>query len=258
MAAARRVSDMRILLVNGNTSDEVTETLTEVARDTAGADTEIVSVTGAFGARLIGHRAEAAIAEHAVLDAIAEHAEGCDGVLIGVSVDTALRAARALLPVPVVGMTEAALLTACMLGGRFGLITFSAASTAPYREVVESYGLASRLAGIRTIDVSFAEAYGNPKAMEGMIIEAAEASVGEDGAEVLILAGAATAGLPKRLQARVPVPLLDGIVCGVLLTEALVRLGAPAPTRGSYALPPGNQVTGLGAALADRLKGRES
>jgi allantoin racemase len=249
---------MRILLVNGNTSDEVTETLAEVARAAAGPETEIASATGAFGVRLIGHRAEAAIAEHAVLELIAEHAENVDGILIGVSLDTALRAARAMVDVPVVGMTEAAMLMACMLCGQFGLITFSAASTALYRELVESHGLADRLAGIRTIDVSFAQAFSDRAAMEAPIVEAVEALVGEEGAETLILVGAAGAGLPARLQPRVSVPLLDGITCGVLLVEALIRLDAPSPTRGSYALPPGNQVTGLGAALADRLKERDS
>ena len=251
-------TDKRILLVNGNTSDEVTATLAEVARDAAGPDTEIVPATGAFGVRLIGHRAEAAIAEHAVLELIAAHAGDVDGVLIGVSLDTGLRAARAMVDVPVVGMTEAAMLTACMLGGRFGLITFSAASTAPYRELVESHGLIDRLAGMRTIDVTFAQAFGERDSMETPIVEAADALVGEDGAESLIVVGAARAGLPVRLQSRVAVPLLDGITCGVLLVEALIRLSAPAPTRGSYALPPGNLVTGLGAALADRLKGDES
>ncbi len=247
---------MRILLVNGNTSDEITETLAQVARAAAGPDTEIASATGAFGVRLIGHRAEAAIVEHAVLELIAEHADGVDGVLIGVSLDTALRAARAMVGVPIVGMTEAAMLIACMLGGRFGLITFSAASTAPYRELVESHGLIDRLAGMRTIDVTFAQAFGERDAMEAPIVAAADALVDEDGAETLILVGAAGAGLPARLQSRVAVPLLDGITCGVLLVEALVRLGASAPTRGSYAPPQGNRVTGLGAALADRLKER--
>ena len=149
---------MRILLVNGNTSDGITNTLTGVARDTASPGTEIVSATGTFGVKLIGHRAEGAIAEHAVLDAIAEHASDIDGVLIGVSLDTALRPARALFDFPIVGMTEAAMLTACTLGGKFGLITFGAAAIAPYKELCESHGLLARLAGMRTIDVALTKA----------------------------------------------------------------------------------------------------
>ncbi len=245
---------MRLLLVNGNTTAAVTETLTAVARQAAGPGTEIVAATGSFGAALISHRAEEAIAEHAVLQAIAEHQEGCDGVLIGVSTDTALAAARALLAAPVVGMTEAALLTACMLGGRFGLVTFNAAAVPLYREVVERHGLSSRLAGFGTIDISFADAYAQRETLSAAIIESARSLIEAKGAEVLILAGAATAGLPAMLQARLPVPLLDGIVCGVLLTEAMVRLGAPKPSKGSYAPPAENRITGLDGPLADLLK----
>lgn len=247
---------MRILLVNGNTTEAVTETLCTVARKAAGPGTEIAPATGSFGAALISHRAEAAVAEHAVLQAIAAHHEGCDGVLIGVSTDPALAAARALLPLPVVGMTEAALLTACMLGGRFGLVTFNSAAVPLYREVVERHGLASRLAGFGTIDLSFADAYAQREALSEAIIEIAHELIENERAEVLILAGAATAGLPAILQDQVPVPLLDGIVCGVLLTESLVRLGVPTPRKGSYAAPADNTITGLDGPLADLLTKR--
>ena len=108
---------MRILLVNGNTTTAMTETLVATARQAAAPGTEIAGATGTIGGEIVTHRAEEAIAEHATLKAIADHEDPFDGVLIGVSTDPALGAARALVPVPVVGMTEAALLTACMLGG---------------------------------------------------------------------------------------------------------------------------------------------
>ena len=245
---------MRILLVNGNTTATMTATLAATAREAAAPGTEIASATATFGAAIVSHRAEEAIAEHAILKAIADHDDPFDGVLIGVSTDPALGAARALLPVPVVGMTEAALLTSCMLGGRFGLVTFSLASAPGYREAVERYGLASRLAGLRTIDIPLAEAYAKREELAEAIVEVADALVGRDGAEVLILAGAAAAGLPAMLQPHVPVPLLDGIVCGVRLTEAMVRLGAPKPSRGSYAPPVANRYTGLDEATTRLLR----
>ena len=245
---------MRILLVNGNTSATVTETLVATARDAAAPGTEIAGASATFGAAIVSHRAEEAIAGHAILNAVAEHDGAFDGVLIGVSTDPALGALRALLPVPVVGMTEAALLTACMLGARFGLITFSLASAPGYREAVERYGLASRLAGLRTIDIPLAEAYAKREKLRDAIVEVADALVETDGAEVLILAGAAAAGLPPALQPHVPVPLLDGIVCGVRLTEAMIRLGAVKPSRGSHAPPAENRYIGLDDATARLLR----
>ena len=245
---------MRILLVNGNTSASMTRTLAGVAQEAAAPGTEIASATGTLGAAVVSHRAEEAIAGHAILKAIADHEEPFDGVLIGVSTDPALAAARALLRVPVIGMTEAALLSACMLGGRFGLITFSLASAPGYRETVERYGLASRLAGLRTIDIPLARAYAERERLKDVIVEVAGVLTEQDGAEVLILAGAAAAGLPAGLQPHIPVPLLDGIVCGVRLAEAMIRLGAPKPSRGSYAPPAENRYLDLDEATARLLR----
>lgn len=245
---------MRILLVNGNTTAAMTETLVATAREAAAPGTEIAGATGTIGAAIVSHRADEAIAEHAMLKAVAEHDGAYDGVLIGVSTDPALGALRALLPVPVVGMTEAALLTACMLGARFGLVTFSLASAPGYREAVERYGLVSRLAGLRTIDIPLAEAYEKREKLAEAIVEVADALIETDGAEVLVLCGAAAAGLPALLQPHVPVPLLDGIVCGVRLTEAMVRLGAAKPSRGSHAPPAENRYTGLDEATTRLLR----
>ena len=69
-----------------------------------------------------------AVAEHTALDLVARHGAGADAVVIGVSFDVGLRALRELAPVPVVGMTEAACLVACTLGGPFGIVTYGARS----------------------------------------------------------------------------------------------------------------------------------
>ncbi|MDW8444523.1 MAG: aspartate/glutamate racemase family protein [Acetobacteraceae bacterium] len=108
-------------------------------------------LTARFGPAVIANRAENAVAAHAVLDLLGEHGEGADAVLLAVSFDTGLAAARETLSIPVVGMTEAACLFACALGGRFGLISFS--SAAMYRELVAGYGLGARLAGIALIEL---------------------------------------------------------------------------------------------------------
>lgn len=76
-----------------------------------------------------------------------------------------------------------------------------------------------------------------------------------DGADAVVLGGAALAGLAPRLQPRAPVPLLDGIACGVRLAEALVALRLPKPARGSLAQPTGRDSLGLDAALAALLRG---
>ena len=245
---------MRLLVVNANTTQSVTDAVAAEARRAASSGTEILPLTGAFGARVITTRAENAVAEHALLDGLARHAGGYDAVLVAVSYDTGLRAARELMPVPVVGMTEAALFTAAMVGGRFGLVVFGKSGAPLYREVVEGHGLAGRLAAIRPIEATALDVFKDRAAVENRIEEAALRLVREDGADSVVLSGAAMAGMARTLAERVPAPVVDGIAAGVAMAEALVRLGLRKAREGSYAAPVGRETVGLSPELARLFK----
>jgi allantoin racemase len=241
---------MRILVVNANTSQIVTEKVTAQARASASPGTEIVAVTGTFGASVIGTRAEHAIAEHSTITLVSQHAPGCDAAVIAVSYDTGLRGARELLSVPVVGMTEAGLLTACMLGGRIGVITFGQRVLPLYRELVASYGLAARIAGWRTLESTAAYRPGAHDELDRELVAAANDLVKRDGAETVVLTGAVMAGVPARIQPHVPVPIVDCMACAVRQAELLHHLALPKPTAGSYAAPAGRELIAVDAAVA--------
>lgn len=239
---------MRLLLANANTTAAITEACAAAARRAAAPGTEILPATARFGPAVIANEAENAVAAHAVLDLLAEHAAGCDAVLLAVSFDTGRAAARAILSVPVIGMTEAACLVACALGGRFGVVSFS--SAAMYRELIEGYGLGTRLAGIALIEATPAEAAAEPDAVAAKTHDAA-AALACRGAESVILAGAAFSALGPRLAAAAPIPLIDGIVAGVKLAEALVGLGLTRPAPAAPAAP--RPSLGLSPPLAALL-----
>ena len=241
---------MRILLVNANTSQVVTDKVRVQARASASPGTEIVAVTGSFGARVIGTRAEHAIGEHSTVALVSQHAAACDAVVIAVSYDTGLRAARELLPIPVVGMTEAGLLTACMLGGRIGVITFGRRVRPMYEELVAGYGLASRIAGWRTLESTVAYTPGAHEELDRTIAATALDLVEHDLAETIVLTGAVMAGVPARIQHGVPVPVIDCIACGVRQAELLVHLALPKPRVGSYAPPADRELLNIDPAVS--------
>jgi allantoin racemase len=244
---------MKILLANSNTSPEVTRMILAEAERVASPGTAVIGRNARFGARIIGSRTEAAISAHALLDLLAEEAPGQDAVIIGMSLDTGLWAARELLEVPVVGMTEAALLCACTMAPRFGLVVLGRNNAQQFRELVESYGLLGRLAGIAALELTPEDRLRDQEALLQPLVDGARRLVEQDGAEVVILVGAVMAGLPRALQGEVPVPLIEGIACGVLLAETLVRLHAPKPEFGSLQAPTKREVLNLGAALRQRL-----
>lgn len=240
---------MRLLLVNANTSQFVTDKVAAAARSAVRPGTEIVPVTGRFGARVIATRTELAIAEHATVDLLAQHAPGCDAVVIAVSYDSALRAAREMLHIPVVGITEAALLTACMLGSRIGVVVFGSRVLPVYQELIASYALGGRVAGWRVVDSPAPYAAGDQTEADALTVAAARSLVEQDYCEVVVLTGAVMAGVPPRLQPQVDVPLLDGVNCGVRQAELLADL-APIKARvGSYAALPSRELVDVNPAL---------
>ncbi len=207
---------MRILLINPNTTPAVTDLVAAHVRRIAGDAAEFVAVTGRFGARYISSRAAAAIAGHAALDAMAAHVENCDAVYLACFGDPGLHALREVSPVPVVGMAEAACRQASA-HGRFAVVTGGARWKPMLEEFVALIGLSDRIA---PTGGQIAE---NPEAALGDLAAACETCVREDGAEVVILGGAALAGLAARIKDRVSAPLICSVEAGTRAVLAAAR-----------------------------------
>ena len=158
---------MRILLLNPNTTQAVTDLLLAAGRPAAAAGTELIPLTAPRGVPYIATRAEAQIGGAVALEMLAEHHRGVDGAIIAAFGDPGLMGARELFDIPVVGMAEAAMLTACMLGRRFSIVTFSVSLGPWYRECVEYNGLPSRLASLCCVDGRSVRRYCQRPAREG-------------------------------------------------------------------------------------------
>jgi allantoin racemase len=243
---------MKLLLVNGNITQAVTDVVQAEALRHVRPGTEVTALTASFGVPIVSTELENAIAGHAVLDLLARHAPGHDAAVLAISFDTALLAAQQLLDIPVIGMTEAALHTACLLGRRFGLITFGTPSRPLYLDLVRERGLQDRMADCIAIDVASVAAYLKPGAFDGAVCDAARALVADRGADVVVICGAAVAGIAARLQPMMQVPLLDGIGCAVRLAEVLVDLRPVKPRLGRRTAA-GMAAIGLSEALTRRL-----
>jgi allantoin racemase len=244
----RKICRLRILLINPNTSDSVTALVAKHVETIAGDAASFVPVTGRFGARYISTRASAAIAGHAALDALATHGNGCDAVYLACFGDPGLLALREISDVPVVGMAEASCLEACRRGHRFAIVTGGALWRPMLREFVASLGLADRLAAVRTIAPTGGEIAANPDAALAQLAAACTTCTHDDGADVVILGGAALAGLAARIQPMVPVPVLCSVEVG---THAAIAAAAKQFHRSEP--PPALDSIGLSADLAKWL-----
>lgn len=247
---------MRLLLLNPNTSRDVTALMAATGAAVAAPGTEILTATAPRGVPYIATRAEAQIGGALVLEMLAE-APRIDAAIIAAFGDPGLLGARELFDYPVVGLAEAAMLSACMLGRRFGLVTFARALVPWYEETVVAHGLGQRCAGVRALEGRFSTLSGVQEEKEAQLIDLARAMVEEDGADVLIFAGAPLSGLAARVRERLPVPVVDQVVAAVKLAEALVAQRPLKASAGTFRRPDPKPSTGLAPALAARIGGAE-
>jgi allantoin racemase len=216
---------MRILLINPNTSVSVTEKIAALARAVAGDGVEFRAVTGGFGAPYIASRAAAVVAAHAALDALMQHAAGCDAVYLACFGDPGVLALREQSAVPVVGMAEASIQEACRHAGRFSIVTGGAAWGPMLREYVMSLGLIDRMASVRTVAATGDQIAREPDAAMAGLTAACVACASDDGADAVILGGAGLAGLASRIQPGVSAPLICSMEAGTRAAVAAARGG---------------------------------
>jgi allantoin racemase len=246
---------MKILLLNPNMSQSMTDGMQTVALKAAATDTVIETATATTGFPYISSRAEAQIAGAIVLDMIAQRINDIDAVIIAAFGDPGLRAARELFDIPVIGMAEAAMLSACMLGHRFSIVTFTTHMTAWYEESVALAGLQNRFASVRTPTTSFKSVDTVQDELFEPLKDLVALTVKEDGADVVILGGAPLAGLAHRIEGAAAV-LVDPISAAICQAQAMVTLSPKGAHAGSYARPPAKQNIGLNSALGDWIARR--
>ena len=243
----------RILLLNPNTTAAMTERMMAAAWPVAAPGTVLLPLTADRGVPYIASRAEAQIGGAVALEMLAEQLEGADAAIVAAFGDPGLFGARELFDKPVIGVAEAAMLTACMLGQRFAIVSFATALGPWYAECVAAHGLSGRCAGIRLLDSPFRDAASVQEEKERLLVELSLAAVRENEADVVILAGAPLAGLASRVATAIPVPLVDPVAAAVKQAETLVALAPRKAEMGTFRRPPPKSTIGLSTALARRI-----
>jgi allantoin racemase len=241
---------VKILVINPNISESVTELIGDEAMRVALPGTRITTATADFGVAYIETPAEAAIAAYAVLSILAENYAHHDAAVIAAFGDPGAMAAKEMLPIPVIGLTEAALASAFLLGGRFAIVGISSRIGAWYCETVEHLGMASRFIGYRGLRNEFSDVGTVHRDEKDELLRMCLSCVSEDRADSIILAGAPLAGLARQICDRVPVPLIDGVGSAIRMAETMARSNYVARASGALSPPPKKPQKDLPYALS--------
>lgn len=233
-----------ITLINPNTTASMTALIEAEAKAVAGPGTTIVGRTPAMGPASIESHYDEALSVPGLLQVIAEDQEA-DAFVLACFGDPGLDAARELASVPVIGIAEAAMKTASLLGRSFSVVTTMSRTVGRAWDLTRIYGLERQCAGVHACDIPVLELEEDKERTYAAILAYAKTALSEDHSDGIVLGCAGMAGLPELLTEQLGVPVVDGVAAATVMAEGLVRLGLTPSNHGELAPPPPKAYTGI-------------
>lgn len=243
---------MRLLILNPNTSEDFTRAIAEAADAVKSAATDLICLNPASGPRSIESVYDELLSCVPCLDVLIARQAEFDGVIVACYGNhPVIRAAREMLRQPVVGIMEASLHLACVVGHSFSVISSGDRAIPMFWDAIRALGIEGRCASIRSTGTAvLALADSGSVNVEQLILKEARKAVDDDGAEVISLGCAGMAGLDRRLKDELGVPVIDGVAAAVKLMEAAVGCGMQTSKRRAYAALAGKDLVNLPVTLA--------
>jgi allantoin racemase len=228
----------RIAVLNPNTTQAMTDLMTGCAAPLVDPATELVAVTNRTGPASIESHVDEAMAIPGLLREVrAAEADGVQGYVLGCFGDPGLDACRELASGPVVGIAEAAMHLATMLGRSFSVVTTLARTMGQAEHLVHRYGYAAKCRSIYACEVPVLELHDPASEARKLVVDHCRRAVEYDEADSIVLGCAGMADFCTDVSEQVGVPVVDGVTAGVLLVESMVKLGLRTSTRSEYATP---------------------
>jgi allantoin racemase len=243
---------MRILVVNPNTTAQMTEAIRLTAMAAAGDQATIDALQPANGPASIEGQFDEVVSAFWTLDAVLNVADSYDGIVIACySAHPVIGALREALCQPVIGIMEASIIHALLLGHRFSIVTTSARWQPLLQEGVRLLGFESRCASIRSSGMAVLDLERLPPSqVRQRLVDEARMAVEHDGAEVICLGCAGMTELQNEIASALPVPVVDGVRAAI---QQLLGLGASSLTTsktGLYQPIEIRQLSNLPAGIA--------
>jgi len=208
---------MKILLINPNSSAEMTKTIDSAAKTHASPGIEITTVNPPDGPTFLPNAYLTAIQIPKVLDILEKNKDKYDYFILACGLDPGLDACRILVK-RVIGMGEAGIMTACTVASKFSFLASTGETGAAVPERLRSLGIAqSRLASVRPVGTSD-EIVKKRFEMLDVYCQVGQKCI-EDGAGALILSCAGMSDIPELLEQRLKVPVIAGVISAVKIAE---------------------------------------
>jgi allantoin racemase len=231
---------VKIVVLNPNSSEIVTEVIMRSARKRAKPGTELIPLTNPEGTKNIDCAFADYMSTHSHMAACLRKVREIqpDAVVLAGFGNVGVFALKEALDIPVVSISESSMAVASLLGHKFSTVTMLK-QFIPYQEdLVRLYRFNEKCASVRAININVERAAIDREATLKELKEECLRVAREDGAEVIILACAGLCGYEDELTALCDMPVLDPVVVAVKVTEMLVETGLCHSKVRKFAFPP--------------------
>lgn len=167
--------------------------------------------------------------------------EGYDGAITCCFGDVALDAAKEKLEIPVVGLQEASVHIAAMLGGRFSILAVGPGATAlaSIEKNLGAYGMSTKCASIRFLDIPVLNLDAKRKELEERALEEGRRAIDHDNAHAIVLGCGVLSlfGIDEVLKTELGVPIIVPVGAAIKVCESLIYMGV-AQSKAYFKKPP--------------------
>lgn len=229
---------MKILVVNPNATTSMTDKIALSARAVAAPDTDIIARSGTGApASIEGHHDEAMSLASLLHEVRLADEQGIDGTVVACFDDPGIGACRELSSGPVIGICEAGMKAATILGTSFSVVTTLPRSVPHIEELSRRYGVAHHCRRVRSaqIPVLALEEPGSEARLR--VRDEIRRAIDEDRCESVLLGCAGMADLTRWLSDETGIPVIDGVSVAVKFIEGLIAAGLNTSKVCAYARP---------------------
>ncbi len=242
----------KALVINPNTSPEMTAEIEATARQVFQAPWECVVASAPAGPESLESWTDYHLASVAVLPLLEAHPD-VDGILLACFGDPGLYPLKESSRVPVVGIAEASMSLALLLGAKFGILAGMRRAVELMDSMVRTYGLETRYAGSVSLEMRVLD-FEKARSQTLDALERASRALRARGAEVLLLGCAGLTGFVDELQARVSMPVIDPVEAGCRMLQVVCGSGLQISHIGLYSRPAPQRMNHLARVFSEAMQ----
>lgn len=233
----------KVVVINPNTSRDMSADIRQTAERVFQSPWTVEVVNAPAGPESLESWRDYHLASVTSIPLLEQHS-AADGFVLACFGDPGLYLLKEVTVAPVIGIAEAAMSLALLLGGRFGILAGMGRAVQLMDSMVRTYGLESRYAGTVSLDLHILD-FKHERTSTMNALENKAGELIQHGADVLLLGCAGLTGFVSELQQRLSVTVIDPVEAGCRMLQTVVDANLRISHVGIYAQPTPQRMNDL-------------